>query len=72
MAVNRLMKPDAVFQQHVIKIISRKLSRQDTNLEERSIIKRFRHVSVHFLPALLSIIQGDSKRWTQFRTSIFP
>jgi len=35
MAVNRLMKPDAAFQQHVIKIISGKLSLQDTNLEER-------------------------------------
>ena len=35
MAVNRLMKPDAAFQQHVIKIIYGKLSIQDINLEER-------------------------------------
>jgi hypothetical protein len=35
MAMNKLMKTDAAFQQHVIKIISGKLSLQNTNLEER-------------------------------------
>jgi hypothetical protein len=50
------MKPHAAFQQHVIKTISGKLSLQNTNLEERWIIKRFRHVSIHFLLALSSII----------------
>jgi hypothetical protein len=35
MAVNRLMKADAAFEQKVIKIISGKLPLQNTNLEER-------------------------------------
>jgi hypothetical protein len=50
------MKADAAFEQKVIKIISGKLPLQNTNLEERWITKRFRHVSIYFTLALLYII----------------